>query len=272
MINNTSTDEAHYILGQCTQMLQDKMKQDAEWMHVITSYDPLTLYHLIEKTVLAQTEDQYPFATVYDQEMAFYSFMQEGLSNPQWYERFNTKVDVGEYIGVTRQHKVLLEHVAQETYSLAFANLSIADQQVVRDDAEERYVSYAFMRQSGNQHGNLKQDLQNDFTTGDNRYPKNRQQTYSKTAVAKASKSEGTSFFRRVVGEVVAVGVKGARPVLSIKSSGRTMNATSVRRKVIPHIRAPKVKRATEVARTTTTSRSKVPPKASRSSRKKCGA
>jgi hypothetical protein len=36
-------------------------------------------------------------------------FKQESLSNPQWYERFNTKVDVGDVIGVTRQDKVLLE-------------------------------------------------------------------------------------------------------------------------------------------------------------------
>jgi hypothetical protein len=87
----------------------------------------------------------------------------------------------------------------------------------VRDDAEEWYVSYAFLRQSGNQHGNLKVDIQNDFTTGDNRYPKNRQQTfhlldkysknrqqtlhlldkYSKTAVVKVTQSEGTSFAQR---------------------------------------------------------------------------
>jgi hypothetical protein len=70
----------------------------------------------------------------------------------------------------------------------------------VRDDAEERYVSYAFLRQSGNQHGNLKVDLQNDLTTGKSRYPKNLQQNlylsykYSKTAVAKVTQSEGTSF------------------------------------------------------------------------------
>jgi hypothetical protein len=83
------------ILGQCTQLLQDKMKQDTDWNTVSTSYDPLILYRLIEKTILAQTEDQYPFATVYDQELAFYAFRQDSLSNPQWYERFNTKVDVG---------------------------------------------------------------------------------------------------------------------------------------------------------------------------------
>jgi hypothetical protein len=77
------------------------------------------------------------------------------------------------------------------------------EQQLVQDDAEERYVSYAFLRQSGMQHGNLKVDLQNDFTTGDNRYPKNLQQTlhlldkYSKTVVAKVTHSEGTSFAQK---------------------------------------------------------------------------
>jgi hypothetical protein len=45
------------IQGQCTKLLQDKMKQDTDWNTVSTSYDPLTLYQLIERTVLAQTED-----------------------------------------------------------------------------------------------------------------------------------------------------------------------------------------------------------------------
>jgi hypothetical protein len=50
---------------------------------------------------LAQTEYKYPFATVCDQELNFYSFWQETMSNLQWYEKFNTKVDVGLAIGVT---------------------------------------------------------------------------------------------------------------------------------------------------------------------------
>jgi hypothetical protein len=55
------------IQGQCTQLLQDKMKQDTDWAVVSTSYDPLKLYSLIDRTILAQTEYQCPFATVYDQ-------------------------------------------------------------------------------------------------------------------------------------------------------------------------------------------------------------
>jgi hypothetical protein len=170
------------ILGQCSQLLKDKMKQDADWSTVSVSYDPLTLYRLIEKTVLAQTEDQYLFATVYDQELSFYSFRQsDNMRNPQWYEHFNTKVDVGEAIGVTRQHKALLEHVAQEqsvgTTITTFDSLTADQQAAVCIDAEERYISYVFLHQSGPQHGKLKVDLQNDFTTGDNHYPKTRQHT-----------------------------------------------------------------------------------------------
>jgi hypothetical protein len=65
------------------------------------------------------------------------------------------------------------------------------EKKLVRDYAEERYISYAFLRQSGTQYGNLKVDLQNDFTTGDNRCPKKYQKTlhllekYSQTVVAR---------------------------------------------------------------------------------------
>jgi hypothetical protein len=46
-------------------------------------------------------------------------FLQAGqfLSNPQWYELFNTNINVSGAIGVTRHHKVLLELVAQESYT-----------------------------------------------------------------------------------------------------------------------------------------------------------
>jgi hypothetical protein len=144
------------------------MKQDTDWNMTSTSYNPLELYWLIKEMTLVQMEDQYPFATVYDQELNFYSFRQETMSNPQWYEKIKTKVDVGSAIGVTQQHKVLLEYVAQENHTLTFAALSAEQKQAVREDAEERYISYAFLRQSRAQHSNLKVDLRNDFTTGSN--------------------------------------------------------------------------------------------------------
>jgi hypothetical protein len=94
--------------------------------------------------------------------------------------------------------------VAQENHTLTFAALSAEQKQVVLEDAEERYISYAFLRQSRAQHGNLKVDLRNDFTTGSNQYPKTHQQTlhllekYSKTVVVpKTTSSEGSSFAKK---------------------------------------------------------------------------
>jgi hypothetical protein len=74
------------IRGQCMQVLLDKMKHGTDWTTASTSYNPLTLFALIEKTILAQTEDQYPYATVYEQECTLYSFSQNSLSNEQWYK------------------------------------------------------------------------------------------------------------------------------------------------------------------------------------------
>jgi hypothetical protein len=90
------------IRGQCMQVPLDKMKHDADWIRVSESYDPLTLLRLIERTILAQTEDQHPHATVHEHECTLCSFSQNTLTNEQWHERFNTKIDVGSAIGVTR--------------------------------------------------------------------------------------------------------------------------------------------------------------------------
>jgi hypothetical protein len=98
------------ILGQCPQLLQDKMKQDASWTTVSMSYDPLALYRLIKWVVLKQTEDQYPFAAVRKQSLALLNTKQSGLSNTQWYERFNLRHNVARSVRVELGHKVLCEY------------------------------------------------------------------------------------------------------------------------------------------------------------------
>ena len=112
---------------------------------VSVSYNPLQLYRSIERLILAQTEDQYPFATIYDKEQSLYSFRQENLTSAQWYERFSTNIDVGTAIGVTRQHEELLNYCANEhTAGATYDTLAGADKLTIRNDAEERYISYVF--------------------------------------------------------------------------------------------------------------------------------
>ena len=81
-LENHSGQAYSLILVKYTQLLQDKMNQDTAWNVTITSYNPLVLLRLIEKTVLEYTEDQYPFATVYSHEFTFYTFQQVSMNNP----------------------------------------------------------------------------------------------------------------------------------------------------------------------------------------------
>ena len=108
------------------------MKQDTAWNATSASYNLLLLIQLIEEMILEQTEDKYLFATIYNQELTFYTFHQVSMTNSQWYERYNTKVDVSNSIGVTRQHKALLEYVAEEAHSLDFDSCTEEQQSSVR--------------------------------------------------------------------------------------------------------------------------------------------
>ena len=70
-----------------------------------------------------------------------YGFHQNVLTNDQWYEKFNTKVDVGYAIGVTRDHEVLMEWTSQDVHKQAFSTLKDAEKEVIRADAAERHPS-----------------------------------------------------------------------------------------------------------------------------------
>jgi hypothetical protein len=190
------------ILGQCTQLLQDKMKQDASWTTVSAYYDPLELYRLIKWVVLKQTKDQYPFTAVHEQSLAVLNTKQGGLSNTQWYEHFNMQHDVARSIGVELGHKVLWEYCAQSKHSMSYHVLGIANQAAMHQAAGDQYLVYILLVNSGRQHEHLRKELQNDFTKGSNKYPENCSQTflfldrYSKSAPADSA-SQGTAFAQK---------------------------------------------------------------------------
>ena len=104
------------ISGQCTQLLIDKMKCDKDHDTVMRSSDPLKLYALIEKTIMAQSEDEYPFETVYVCEQRFYSGQQGDLLNHRFYDKFNVQCDVDKAVGIERVHPTLINYMTEQSY------------------------------------------------------------------------------------------------------------------------------------------------------------
>ena len=77
------------------------------------------------------------------------------------------------------------------------------DKKETQGYAEECYLSYIFLRQISKQHKKLRNDLQNDFTTGNDRYPKTYQDILhfpdkcSKSEIVIQTTSEGTTFAQK---------------------------------------------------------------------------
>ncbi len=90
------------VLGQCTTVLLDKMKQDADWQAASDSYDPLKLLKLIEKSILKQSDNQYEIGIIIEQLKLLLAYWQDdGVTNAVYYNQFKTRVDVAEHIGVS---------------------------------------------------------------------------------------------------------------------------------------------------------------------------
>jgi hypothetical protein len=58
------------LLGQYTQVLKDKMKQDVDWVTISDSFDPNALFKLIKKFVLKQSDNQYRTAVLIAEQLS----------------------------------------------------------------------------------------------------------------------------------------------------------------------------------------------------------
>ncbi len=96
-------------------------------------------------------------------------------------------------------HKVLWEYCAQSKHSMSYDALGTTDQSAMRQAAEDQYLAYTLLVNSGGKHEHLRKELQNNFTKGSNKYPENCSQTllfldrYSKSTPADSA-SQGTAF------------------------------------------------------------------------------
>jgi hypothetical protein len=65
------------LLGQCTQVLVDMMKQDTTWVMVSELFDPLPLFKLIKQFVLKHSDNQYKTAVLIAKQLSTLSFHQD---------------------------------------------------------------------------------------------------------------------------------------------------------------------------------------------------
>ncbi len=124
---------------------------------------------------------------------------QGNLTNNEWYDCFNTKVEVAKSVGVSFDFEKIWEYCALEAHKSAYTSLLPDEQEAVRVNARERFLLYALIKTSNSKHDKIKDDLSDDYTKGSDNYPQIRPQAlmlmdhYSKTPTA-ITTLEGTAF------------------------------------------------------------------------------
>ena len=89
---------------------------------------------LIEKAILNQAQDTYPFATVYNQTVSLHGFQQNNLSDDEWQQHLGTRAEVAMSAGVIFTNPTLLDYVSKDVHKKEYSQLSDAEKLLIEAD------------------------------------------------------------------------------------------------------------------------------------------
>jgi hypothetical protein len=137
------------LLGQCTQLLLDKMKQDADWVTISESFDPSLLFELIKKFVLKQSNNQYKAAMLITEQLSILLFRQDNqIGNAVNCDCFTTRVEVACQAGLCYYSPKLLEDKAAQLKMGNYNTLSDTNKKKVIKTVKQEYFAYLFLNNS----------------------------------------------------------------------------------------------------------------------------
>ena len=156
------------LLGQCTQVLVEKMKQDNDWVTISTLFNPSLLLKLIEKFVLKQSDNQYKTAVLIAEQLSIQQFWQDyQVSNTTYYNRFTNRVEVARQAGVCYHTPDLQQDKSVQLKMGDYASLSAPEKKSVIYVIKQEYLAYLIVNNSNTKlHSQLKKDIANDYSKG----------------------------------------------------------------------------------------------------------
>ena len=100
------------MLGQCTELLKNKLKTTTDWTTVSTYFYLLGLMKTIRSVIFKIEDQRYLPLSLHHANSNFYYFRQNNLSNPEYLEKFTNLVDMAESFD-GQLHDQALTNIAQ---------------------------------------------------------------------------------------------------------------------------------------------------------------
>ena len=155
------------ILGQCDKNIRSKLEARIDWETEIIN-NPIKLLMAIKEITYRYQDSKYAFESIYYCIKNVFTMKQleeETLSD--YAKRFKNAVDILKAQSgpiIMREHMVRIPE---------FRNASASRQDEMMTEEHEKLMAYTFLLGADrNRSGKLVEDLSNNFTMGDNKYPK----------------------------------------------------------------------------------------------------
>ena len=176
-ILDENLQKAYYLIhGQCTKLLKSKLKTSANWETLSSQYNMLGLIEGIKTIIYKFKDQQYLLLSLHHANRNFYAFRQGILTNPDYLERFMNLVDMAKSYDAKLYDQAMLKIAQDSTLYSTTAEADIQDDKLkmIETTAQEIYLSCAFVINSDlKRYGSLIEELENDYTKGNDNYPRN---------------------------------------------------------------------------------------------------
>ena len=161
------------VLGQCSQAVRNRLEAHADWNTINGGSDVIELLRLIQTCMTQRQTRKHPVHNIVDNEKTVLNFKQGcGMSDNDYYQRFQDAVDVAERaggaVGVQEDRIIAeLEHLALDPDVPTEEERSRATQ-IARD----KYLAVLFLLNSDKRrYGTLVTNISNEFVRGNDTYP-----------------------------------------------------------------------------------------------------
>ena len=137
------------VLGKCTDLLNNKLKQSNEWHVTSTTYDLLILIRIIRTITFKFDEQKYLPLALHQAKVNFYNITQGSLSNAEYLEKFNNVVNTAMAYNRKIHDQTITDNEIDNLHAgVDYDTLTAVQQAIMEENAKYMYLECAFLCQS----------------------------------------------------------------------------------------------------------------------------
>jgi len=166
------------VLGQCSPTVIDRAKASPQWSLISNSDDLIGLLRLIRTSMYTGATSKNSMHSLIEARNKFYSFRQSSrMTNADYLRMFKGLVDAVEHLNgdLGTDHAVITERTLSSGGDPDDNN----DWSIMKETIREEYLAmHFFLHADVKRYGSLVANVQNDFVTGHDKYPKDMSKAY----------------------------------------------------------------------------------------------